>query len=110
MKYWNFQKIQNIQIILAPIYLYMGVTGETDPFCSIPACRCSVEAILSIDERGQMVLPKDLRMRAGIGPGDKLAAVGLEREGRICCIVLIPAEQLAGPIRDVVGPLVKEVL
>ena len=34
-----------------------------------------VASVLSIDERGQMVLPKDLRKRAGIGPGDKLAVV-----------------------------------
>jgi antitoxin PrlF len=88
----------------------MSSTRETDPCCSIQGSRCSVEAILGIDERGQMVLPKDLRMRAGIGPNDKLAAVSLERNGRICCIMLIPAEQLAGPVKDVVGPLVKEVL
>ncbi len=80
---------------------------DTASCCSFPEGRCTVEAILNVDERGQMVLPKDLRMRAGIRPGDKLAAVGLEREGRICCIVLIAADQLAEPVKSVVGPLVK---
>jgi len=31
---------------------------------------------------GQMVLPKDLRDRAGIKGGDKLAVIGWEKEGR----------------------------
>jgi AbrB family looped-hinge helix DNA binding protein len=39
--------------------------------CAGPTSR--VESVLTIDERGQMVLPKDLRGRAGIKPGDKLA-------------------------------------
>ncbi len=29
----------------------------------------------SVDERGQMVLPKDVRDKANIKPGDKLAVV-----------------------------------
>ena len=36
---------------------------------------CQVEAVVSVDERGQMVLPKEVRARAGIKPGDKLALV-----------------------------------
>ncbi len=32
---------------------------------------CRLEALVTMDERGQMVLPKDLRERLGIGPGDK---------------------------------------
>ena len=34
---------------------------------------CRVESIISVDERGQMVLPKDLRDKANIRAGDKLA-------------------------------------
>ena len=34
-------------------------------------CGCfRVEAVLSVDERGQMVLPKEIRERAGIGAGE----------------------------------------
>ncbi len=36
-----------------------------------------IEAVVSVDERGQMVLPKELRQRAGIGPGDKIALVAI---------------------------------
>ena len=38
-------------------------------------CGCRVESIVSVDERGQMVLPKDAREKAGIHPGDKLAVI-----------------------------------
>ena len=31
---------------------------------------CKLEAVVAVDERGQIVLPKDLRERAGIRAGD----------------------------------------
>ena len=36
---------------------------------------CKIEALISVDERGQMVLPKEIRDRADIHTGDKLALV-----------------------------------
>ena len=42
---------------------------------------CRVEALLGVDERGQMVLPKELRDRANIKAGDKLAVVSWEKDG-----------------------------
>ncbi len=66
-------------------------------------CTCKVEAIVRVDERGQMALPKVLRERAGIHAGDKLALVGYEREGLICCISLIKAEALSGMVTGVLG-------
>ncbi|CAJ37438.1 putative transcription regulator (AbrB family) [Methanocella arvoryzae MRE50] len=67
-----------------------------------------VEALVSVDERGQMVLPKDLRDRAGIKPGDKLAIVSWEKDGSICCMSLVKADALAGMVKDMLGPMVKE--
>ncbi len=71
-----------------------------------PAC-CRVESLISIDERGQMVLPKDLRDKANIKPGDKLAVISWEKDGATCCFTLIKAESLAGGIRDFLGPLMQ---
>ncbi len=88
----------------------MNSEPDQNSCCSPPIGRCSVEAIVSVDERGQMVLPKELRIRAGIGPGDKLAVIGWEKEQKICCIMLIQAERLAAPVKDVVGPMIKELL
>ncbi|MDD5289464.1 MAG: HgcAB-associated protein [Dehalococcoidales bacterium] len=72
------------------------------------AC-CKVDAIVTIDERGQMVLPKDVREKAGIHAGDKLALIAWEKDGKICCLSLIKAEELSGMAKGVLGPMAKEI-
>jgi antitoxin PrlF len=69
---------------------------------------CKVESLISVDERGQMVLPKDLREKANIRPGDKLAVISWEKDGATCCFTLIKADSLAGGIRDFLGPMMKD--
>ena len=71
---------------------------------------CKVEAVVSVDERGQMVLPKELRERAHIRAGDKLAAVSCERDGEVCCISLIKVEELSATVKGFLGPIFKDVL
>lgn len=68
---------------------------------------CRVEALVTVDERGQMVLPKELRERAGIQAGDKLALVGIENEGRVCCISLMKVEQITEMVKSTLGPVMK---
>lgn len=81
--------------------------GSTDP-CGCPTgSQCRVEAVLSVDDRGQMVLPKDVREKAGIRTGDKLALIGWERDGSVCCLALMKVENLSGMVKDVLGPLVE---
>ncbi len=75
--------------------------------CSPAACQ--IEAIVAVDEKGQMVLPKAVRDRAGIRAGDKLALIGWQKEGEICCLGLIKAESLAEMVKQVLGPLMKEI-
>jgi AbrB family looped-hinge helix DNA binding protein len=60
---------------------------------------------VSIDERGQLVLPKDVRTKAGIKPGDKLALVAFREGDEICCFTLISADRLVGAVQDTLGPL-----
>ena len=69
---------------------------------------CCVEAVLSVDERGQMVLPKDVREKAGIKTGDKLALISWTRDGEMCCLALMKAENLSGMVKDILGPLMRE--
>ncbi len=71
---------------------------------------CRVEALVSVDERGQMVLPKDVREAAGIRAGDKLALVAWKKEGVVCCISLIKADQLTDIVRGRLGPLMKDII
>ena len=81
--------------------------------CDAPAdsggC-CKVESIVSVDDRGQMVLPKEIRDKANICAGDKLALMCWERNGEVCCISLIKVEGLAGGIRDMLGPMMKDMV
>ena len=70
---------------------------------------CKVEAVVSIDERGQMVLPKEIREKANIRAGDKLAVTSWEKEGKVCCISLIKAEDLTNMVRSMLGPIVGEI-
>lgn len=73
------------------------------------AC-CRVEALISIDERGQMVLPKEIRDKAGIRAGDKLALITWEKDGRTSSISLIKAEELTEMVKGVLGPVMTEIL
>ena len=69
-----------------------------------------MDSLVSVDERGQMVLPKELRDKAGIKGGDKLAVINWEKEGKVCCISLIKAEEFGGMIKGLLGPLMGDVL
>ena len=71
---------------------------------------CAVEAIVTVDERGQMVLPKELRDKAGIKAGDKMAVATWKKDGEVCCITLIKAGSLGGMVRTLLGPVMKDLL
>ncbi len=106
----NFLKTINIQhtkYILSDMAKGKDEKTQSDVIqcsCSQKAT-CSVESILTIDERGQMVLPKDVRDRADIKPGDKLALISWEKEGSICCFALMKVENLSGMVSDILSPL-----
>lgn len=73
------------------------------------AC-CRVEALVNVDERGQMVLPKELREKTGIRAGDKLALTTWEKDGRVCCITMTKVEELTDMVKAALGPVMKEIL
>ena len=62
-----------------------------------------------MDQKGQIVLPKDLREKANLKPNDKIAVVACEKEGEVCCIMLLKAEQFASAVTKTVSPLIKGV-
>lgn len=70
-----------------------------------PGGRYSVESIVSVDERGQMVLPRDVRESLGIAAGGKLALVVMEREGSPCCVTLFRSNELSGMVQNMLGPV-----
>jgi len=56
------------------------------------------------------VLPKELRDKMNISAGDKLAVISWEKDGKVCCLSLIKAENLAEMTKDLLGPMMKEAL
>lgn len=70
---------------------------------------CKVEAVVSVDSRGQIVLPKDLREKARLKPEDKLAVLACEEDDELCCIVMVKVEKLANTIKETLGPALKEI-
>jgi len=79
---------------------YPGSTESSD---------LKVESIVTVDDRGQMVLPKEIRKKYGLEPGDKLALVTRERFGKVCCIYMFKTEELLDTVRQKLGPLLDEV-
>ncbi len=71
---------------------------------------CKVESVITVDERGQMVLPKEIREKANIHAGDKLAVVNWEKDGDVCCISLIKVEKLAEIVKGMLGPVIKDIM
>jgi antitoxin PrlF len=53
-----------------------------------------LESVVSIDDRGQLVLPKELRDKWGIKGGDKLAIMSCIKGGKICCATMVKPELL----------------
>jgi antitoxin PrlF len=74
-------------------------------------CNCfKVQALVGIDDRGQMVLPKEIRAKAGIRGGDKLALTTSGREGKICCILLTKSDEPVQVMQSALGPVARDLI
>ena len=71
---------------------------------------CLICAIATVDSRGQIVLHKELRDRADVKAGDKLAVISCESEGKVCCISLVKADNFTKTVKDMLGPMMKGIL
>jgi AbrB family looped-hinge helix DNA binding protein len=66
---------------------------------------CNIESVVNVDERGQMILPKELREKAGIKAGDKIALVSWNNNGGFCCITMVKADQISEIVGATLGPI-----
>ena len=71
---------------------------------------CKIDALVTVDGRGQIVLPKELREKLGLRAGDKLAVISMERESEVCCLTLMKADNFATSVKTMLGPIMKEIL
>jgi antitoxin PrlF len=76
--------------------------------CSNDVCR--IDAVITMDAKGQIVLPKDLREKANFKPNDKIAVVACEKNGEVCCIMMVKAERFGGALTKTLSPLLKGII
>lgn len=74
------------------------------------SCCCNVESVVTIDKRGQMVLPKEIRDAAKIRAGDKLAIILLKKDDEVCCLTLMKADELSDAVKNKLGPVFKVII
>ncbi|MCL4429996.1 MAG: AbrB/MazE/SpoVT family DNA-binding domain-containing protein [Chloroflexi bacterium] len=80
----------------------------TNNECCTKEC-CKIDAVISVDAKGQIVLPKDLREKAKIKPNDKLAVIGFQKDSEVCCIVMLKVDALETTVKNLLGPVFKNV-
>jgi antitoxin PrlF len=88
----------------------MARKNKDEPCCSPVTDEndcCRIESLITVDDRGQMVLPKELRDRANIRAGDKLALISWQKGGEVCCFTLIKADALAAGVKEFLGPMLR---
>lgn len=61
-----------------------------------------IEAIATVDARGQIVLPKATRDAFGLAPGSKLAVVVKRLGSTPCCITLMPTTDLETRVGEII--------
>ena len=71
---------------------------------------CRVDALVTIDARGQVVLPKEVREKAAIKAGDKFMVISKESDGKVCCIFLVKTDYFNETIKGTLGPMVKDIV
>lgn len=70
----------------------------------------TIEAILNCDERGQLVLPKEIRKKLNIKPGEKLALLQCVNEKNEVCLTLLKANALEGIIKTYLSPMLSDII
>ncbi len=76
------------------------------------SCRATrIEAVLTVDSKGQILFPKELREKTDIKAGDRMVAIaGCDEKGEVCCLILVRAEIVDEGLRNVVAPMLKGIV
>jgi len=74
-------------------------SGEKSNSC------CELEAIVSFDERGQLVFPKDVRKKFDLKAGEKFAMVSCKNEKGLCCFTLVKTDAINDLVTQTLSPM-----
>jgi AbrB family looped-hinge helix DNA binding protein len=66
---------------------------------------CEVEAIVSFDERGQLVFPKDVRKKFDLKAGEKFAMVSCVGDNGLCCFTLVKTSAINDMVTKSLSPM-----
>ena len=69
---------------------------------------CNIESVITVDDRGQMVLPKELRDKAKINAGDKLVVISCERDNEINGFFLLKSDEFNKMVKNYLSPEIKK--
>ena len=74
---------------------------------------CQIEAVVSLDERGQIIIPKDVRKKFKLAAGEKFALMSCgdsSDSGAPCCFTLMRTDQLKGMVQQALSPMFSEII
>jgi len=70
---------------------------------------CEVEAIVSFDDRGQLVFPKELRKKFDLKAGEKFAMVSCTNDSGLCCFTLVKTSQINDLVGQALSPMLSNI-
>lgn len=68
-----------------------------------------IEAVVSFDDRGQLVLPKDLRKKFKLKAGEKFLLASCTDDKGLCCFTLVKTNSINHLVGNVLNPLVQQI-
>ena len=71
---------------------------------------CHVEGVVTVDSKGQIVLPKSLRDDMEIQEKDKLIVVSMKDKGKINSISLFKARTMDNMVKIMLKPVMETIL
>lgn len=71
---------------------------------------CNVEAVVTVDKKGQIYFSKEIREKFNIQEGDKLVVVAMYKDGEPCCMNLIKADSFGGMVRSFLSPVMEDLI
>lgn len=91
----------------------MNQEKDVEPCCNSEqeglSC-CHVEGIVTVDSRGQIVLPKNLRDKMEIDQGDRLMVIAMKDKGRITSISLMKADTVDNMVKIILKPTMEQIV
>ncbi len=68
-----------------------------------------IEAVVSFDERGQLVFPKDVRKKFNLKAGEKFVMVSCTNEKGLCCFTMVKTQAINALVGETLSPMLNKI-